>query len=190
MMGRMTLRTRLVMLVVAAIVPLFGLSIFKAWVDSDAAIKRATANLQFAVSLVAANQARVAESAHQLLISIANMPGLTSEKSLDCQRYFKTLREKFSIYANLGIIGVDGYASPSANIGAPQCPRLTKTFEDVVDRRARVRRSVPGIVRRPVRKASQRIHLMQQFSRLTHAFIMAEPCDPGEQGGTKHAHWV
>lgn len=110
MMGRMTLRTRLVMLVVAAIVPLFGLSIFKAWVDSDAAIKRATANLQFAVSLVAANQARVAESAHQILISIASMPGLTSEKSLDCQRYFKTLREKFSIYANLGIIGVDGYA--------------------------------------------------------------------------------
>lgn len=110
MTGRMTLRTRLVMLVVAAIVPLFGLSIFKAWVNSDAAINRATANLQFAASLVAANQERMVDSAHQLLISIANVPGLSSEKSLDCQRYFKTLKEQFSIYANLGIIGVDGHA--------------------------------------------------------------------------------
>jgi len=110
MKWQMTLRARLVMLVVAAIVPLFGLSIFKAWVNSDAAIKRATANLQFAASLVAANQERMVDSAHQLLISMANMPGLSSEKSLDCQRYFQTLREKFSIYANLGIIGADGYA--------------------------------------------------------------------------------
>lgn len=136
MTGRMTLRARLVMLVVAAIVPLFGLSIFKAWVDSDAAINRATANLQFAASLVAANQERMVDSAHQLLISIANVPGLASEKSLDCQRYFKTLREKFSIYANLGIVGVDGYARCHGVDGQPAYVGDRDYFRAAVARRS------------------------------------------------------
>ncbi|NMM11576.1 MAG: PAS domain S-box protein [Polaromonas sp.] len=105
---RITLRTRLVLLVVAALVPLFGLSMLQAWLNADAAISRTTGDLKFAASLIAANQGRVADSAHQLLSSIAGAPGLTDGKAEDCQRYFKTLKEQLSAYANLGIIGLDG----------------------------------------------------------------------------------
>jgi PAS domain S-box-containing protein len=103
-----TLRTRIVMLVVAAIVPLFGLSIFKAWLSEDAAIGRATSNLQVAASLVAANQEQFTNSSFQLLVAIANAPGLLEAKPADCQRYLKALMDGLPVYANLGLIGLDG----------------------------------------------------------------------------------
>ncbi|MGH8857570.1 MAG: PAS domain-containing protein, partial [Polaromonas sp.] len=116
---QITLRTRLVMLVVAAIVPLFGLSMVKAWLDAEAAISRAADNLKFAASLVAANQERVANSAHQILLSIANVPGLGVGKNPDCQRYFKTLNAQLAVYANLGIIGLDGYSACHGEANRP-----------------------------------------------------------------------
>ena len=106
---QITLRTRIVMLVVAAIVPLFGLAIFKAWLSEGDAISRATGNLQVAASLVAANQDRVTSSSFQLLLAIATAPGLLESKPADCQRYLKSLLVPLPVYANLGIIGLDGY---------------------------------------------------------------------------------
>jgi PAS domain S-box-containing protein len=106
---KITLRTRIVMLVVAAIVPLFGLSTFKAWLSEDAAINRATGNLQVAAALAAANQDRVTSSSFQLLLAIANAPGLLEGKPADCQRYLKALLDPLPVYANLGLIGLDGY---------------------------------------------------------------------------------
>lgn len=106
---KITLRTRIVALVVAAIVPLFGLSIFKAWLSEDAAIARATGNLQVAAALVAASQDRVTSSSFQLLLAIANAPGLLEGTPADCQRYLKALLDPLPVYANLGLIGLDGY---------------------------------------------------------------------------------
>ena len=59
-----TLRTRLVMLMLAAIVPLFGLAVVGAMLTSAKAVSLARKNLEFSASLVAANQERVAASAH------------------------------------------------------------------------------------------------------------------------------
>jgi PAS domain S-box-containing protein len=106
---KITLRTRIVMLVVAAIVPLFGLSIFKASLSEDAAISRTMGNLQVAAALVAANQDRLTSSAFQILQAIANAPGLLEGNPADCQRYFKTVLDPLPVYANLGLIGLDGY---------------------------------------------------------------------------------
>src|SRR5665647_921017 len=97
---KMTLRARLVMLVMVCIVPLLGLSMLKAWQNEDAAIGRATDNLNVAASLLAANQDRVAASAYQLLLAIANAPGLVEGKTADCQRYLKTLKDQLPVYAN------------------------------------------------------------------------------------------
>lgn len=97
------------MLVFAAIIPLLAMALFNAWRNADAAVNRATDHLKFAASLVAANQLRVTESAHQILTAIANAPGLLEGNPSDCHRYLKTLRERFPVYGNLGIIGLDGY---------------------------------------------------------------------------------
>ncbi|HAL37542.1 MAG TPA: hypothetical protein DCP03_05265, partial [Polaromonas sp.] len=106
---KITLRTRLVLLALAAIVPLFGLSMVEAWWQEDAAISRASDNLKVAASLLAANQERVAASAYQLLLAIANAPGLADGKTANCQRYLKTLKDQLPVYANLGVMGLDGY---------------------------------------------------------------------------------
>ena len=106
---QITLRTRIVMLVVAAIVPLIGLAIFNARLDEDIAIDRATVNLKTSAALVAANQDRVVNSAYQMLLAMANAPGLVEGKPAECQRYLKGLKDALPIYANLGIIDLDGH---------------------------------------------------------------------------------
>ena len=109
MKSPVTLRARLVVLVFAAIIPLLGMALFNAWRNADGAVNRATEQLKFAASLVAANQVQVVESARQILTAIANAPGLLEGDPEDCQRYLKTLNDRFSVYANLGLIGTNGH---------------------------------------------------------------------------------
>ena len=109
MKPQMTLRTRLVALVIAAVVPLFGLSVVKAVLETDAAVAQATQSLELAASLAAAGQEQLTDSAKQILAAIANVPGLSEMPVADCQRYFNTLNDQLPIYANLGIIAADGY---------------------------------------------------------------------------------
>ena len=103
-----TLQSRLVMLVLAAIVPLFGLSIVGAVLTATEAVSRATQNLAFSASLVAANQAQVAESARQVLTTIANTPELVAVNSPLCHQPFKRLNDHLPMYANLGVIDAHG----------------------------------------------------------------------------------
>ncbi|CAN5238869.1 hypothetical protein BH10PSE16_BH10PSE16_24850 [soil metagenome] len=134
---RLTLRHRIVLLVVVAIVPLLGMALINAWRNADAAVSRATDNLRFVASLVAGSQDRMTDSAHQLLMAIANAPGLEEGKTADCQRYLKTLKDQFSIYANLGLIGADGYLRcDSSSKGVKRFVGDRDYFQAAVARRA------------------------------------------------------
>ena len=104
-----TLRIRLVMLVLAAMVPLFGLAVVGAVMTSGKAVSQARQNLEFTASLVAANQDRVAASAHQMLTAIASMPIVQEGRDADCQQYLQRLNSQLQGYANLGIVGIDGH---------------------------------------------------------------------------------
>lgn len=113
MKAQITLRTRLVMLVLAAIVPLFGLSIYKAVYNAEAAVARAVADLQFAGSLAASNQQQLAETARQVLTAIIHAPDLRDIKggrSERCDHYLAELKRQISLYANLGVVAADGQA--------------------------------------------------------------------------------
>lgn len=116
---QITLRTRLVFLVLAAIIPLFGLSIFKAVYNADVAVERAMTDLQFAASLAASNQQQLAETARQVLTSVVHAPELLSDENGKtvkggrggrCDDYLVELNRLFPLYANLGIVGMDGRA--------------------------------------------------------------------------------
>ncbi|MFC5521720.1 PAS domain S-box protein [Polaromonas jejuensis] len=132
---QITLRARLVILVVAAIVPLFGLSMFKAWLNADAAVARALTELQFTVSLAASSQQRMTETAHQLLTAIAHVPDIRDGKVLRCNRYLAELKQLFPGYANLGIVGADGYARCNGVSGPPGYLGDRAYFRDAVARR-------------------------------------------------------
>ncbi len=106
---RISLRTRIIMLVLIAIVPLLALSLLKAWLTASAGVNRATENLKFAVTLVAGSQERIDVSTQHILMAVANAPGLLAKGSQECQRYLQTLKKELSMYRNLGLIGLDGY---------------------------------------------------------------------------------
>ncbi|MCJ7800313.1 MAG: PAS domain S-box protein, partial [Polaromonas sp.] len=90
--------------------PLFGLSALNAWLNANAAVERALTDLRFAVSLAASNQQRVAETAHHVLTVITHVPDSADGQSAGCNRLLGVLRQQFPGYANLGIVGADGYA--------------------------------------------------------------------------------
>ena len=114
-----TLRTRLVMLVLAAIVPLFGIAVIGAVLTSGKAVSQARQNLEFSASLVAANQERVAASAHQILTAIASTPVVQMHKDADCRQYLQVLNSQALGYVNLGIVGLDGYLRCHAMDASP-----------------------------------------------------------------------
>ncbi|MHB1198245.1 MAG: PAS domain S-box protein [Polaromonas sp.] len=103
-----TLRGRLVMLVLVAILPLFGLAFVRAWLNANTAISEATEHLQVAEVLVTARQNDVIDSARHILLAITQAPGLVSGSNADCQRYLQTLKAQLPEYANLVLASPDG----------------------------------------------------------------------------------
>lgn len=104
-----SLRARLVLLVIAAITPLLAFSLYRAASQTDQELARARASLEFAASLAVASQERVAESARLLLTAMVNLPDLHDGKNFRCDAYFDRFRGRFPAYANMGLTGLDGY---------------------------------------------------------------------------------
>src|SRR4051812_33818892 len=103
-----TLRTRLVILVLAAIVPLFFLSLIKAVYSANDAVERATTDLEFAASLAASSQQRLADTARQVLTAILPAPDLRKDGRARCDRFLAELIRQFPLYPNLGVINAEG----------------------------------------------------------------------------------
>jgi PAS domain S-box-containing protein len=106
---RLGLRGRLVALVVAAVLPLFGLSLFSAWRDAQAARDAARDNLRFAASLAASSQTQAAESVRSLLTAVANVPGLHEADDAQCRAYFEALHVRLPGYVNFGVLDPQGH---------------------------------------------------------------------------------
>jgi PAS domain S-box-containing protein len=115
MQGRLSLRERLVILMVAAILPLFALSFWLALRETRSATDLAQSQLKFAASLVAANQDAAVESARQLLGAVSALPLLRSGGQSRCQSYFEGLRNHYPMYSNIGLLGLDGHVVCHAN---------------------------------------------------------------------------
>ncbi len=105
----LNLRKRLMLLMVATLLPLFALSIFKAWFNTHVAVAQAKTNLSSAASLAAAGQQRASETVQQVLTAIMKTPDIHDGQPVRCARYLAELRRALPLYANLGIIDLDGY---------------------------------------------------------------------------------
>jgi PAS domain S-box-containing protein len=116
MQGRLSLRERLVILMVAAILPLFALSFWLALRENRSATELTQSQLKFAASLVAANQDAAVESARQLLGAVSAVPLLRSGGQSRCQTYFEGLRSHYPMYSNIGLLGLDGQVVCHASV--------------------------------------------------------------------------
>ena len=103
-----TLRSLMVVLVVAAIAPLFAFSVIRTVINTDRDLVSARQNLEFNASAIAQAQERVADSARQLLVSVARVPGLVDGAGGECASYFRNLISDLKVYTNIGIISAQG----------------------------------------------------------------------------------
>ncbi len=119
MKRELTLRTRLVIVVLTAILPLFALSLVGVVLNTNEAVSQARTDLALSASLVAANQQKSADAARQILTAIANTPQLLDSERSVCKSYFSSLRTQLGVYSNLGVIELDGQLRCDSLAGSP-----------------------------------------------------------------------
>ena len=105
-----SLRSRILLLLLAAIFPVFCVYITKAIFATEAAIERATNSLQLEASLIAAQHNQVVETARQVLTAISSVQSVREGEDQRCSQYLAQLQQRYDSYTSFGVIGLDGYA--------------------------------------------------------------------------------
>ena len=121
MQGRLTLQERLVVLVLAAILPLAGLSVWFVSREVESTTELARSQLRFTASAVAAGQDSVIDSVHHLLGAVVAMPELRGLGAEACVRQLAALRDRYPIYGNMGVADPQGRGL-DAHVTAAQPP--------------------------------------------------------------------
>lgn len=111
MLSCLGLRSRLILLVLAALAPVFVLFSCSAAKNQQTVLALAKSSLQSEVLLAAAHQQRLIDRVAQLLADIASGPSIKDTRNRLCVEYLKNLQTRDSIYSNLGVIGLDGKLS-------------------------------------------------------------------------------
>lgn len=115
-----SLRVRLILLVLAAILPLCVWSVYNSVRESQTNLEAARTNLRTLAALAAARQDQVIESARYLLTAVGQAPGLDAADAAECTAYFQKLRANFPAFTNFGLLGADGYTRCHSNRTAPE----------------------------------------------------------------------
>lgn len=108
------LRSRLVLLVLIALVPVFALFAYSAANNERTAVALAQASLQSQALLAAAHQQRLVERVAQLLGDMASGPSIKDTRDRQCVQHLRNLHVINPGYTNLGVVGLDGYVSCQA----------------------------------------------------------------------------
>jgi steroid delta-isomerase-like uncharacterized protein len=101
------LRVRFLLLVLATVLPALGLLILSANEQRDQAVETARTNTRGLASLAAADQQRQIEATRQLLVVLARLPEVQSGGDT-CSTLLADLNDQFPLYANLGVIALNG----------------------------------------------------------------------------------
>ncbi|HXE47013.1 MAG TPA: hypothetical protein VN663_01510, partial [Ramlibacter sp.] len=112
---RLSLRERLLLLVVAAMLPLTALLVWISVREMQDDIQDAQTQLMFAASLIAAHQDRNVADARNLLATIGAMPQMRRPESKSCEKFFQTLHTLHPVYSNFGIVDLNGDAVCAAS---------------------------------------------------------------------------
>lgn len=105
-----SLRVRLVLLVLFAVIPALGLILYTASEQRRAAAGEAQANALRLAQSVSSTQDDLFEGARQLLIALAQIPVVRGDNPAECNSLFSVLVKKYASYTNLGVV------TPAGNI--------------------------------------------------------------------------
>lgn len=103
-----TLRARLILLVLIAVLPAFGLMFFTAADQRNSAAREAQQNALRLARSAAATQNGSIEGARQLLAALAQVPAVRSGNAADCDAIFRRLHKHNPNYAHIGAVKLNG----------------------------------------------------------------------------------
>jgi len=109
-----SLRFRLLMLMVIAIVPALGLAVYTGLEQRQAAALEAQTSAMRLARLAAADQDRLIADAHQLPNVLARFPDFRDCPSTSFSAFLASLLEDYPLYADLGVARLDGTVVCSA----------------------------------------------------------------------------
>ena len=128
-----SLRSRLLLLVLFAVIPAFLLTIFTNWNERRLAATEVREEALRLARLAAADQEQLVESVHQLLLTLARLPEVHDGAAAHCQALLADLLRQHRRYTNLGVIKANGdvvcSGSPVAKANVPE----TDTFASPCD---------------------------------------------------------
>jgi len=103
-----SLRTRLLLLVLLAVIPALGLTLYTNLEERQLRKALVQEHAMRLSRLVSADHERLIADARKLLAALARLPGVREGKRAACDPLFADLLTRHSSYANLGVIGADG----------------------------------------------------------------------------------
>lgn len=108
-MRKMGLHSRLVVILIVALLPVFGFLIYASLKNQDDRLSQASSNLQTVAQLSALGTERTVEGARQMLGVITSGPSLKSSglNSL-CIEFLGNIRSTYQNYANIGFLDAEG----------------------------------------------------------------------------------
>lgn len=103
-----TLRARLLLLVLLAVLPAISLTLYTGHQQRRWAAARAWENALRLTRLAAAQQQQLTDGARQLLFGLAQLPAVHDGDAVACSAVFADLLKQYPVYANLGAITPNG----------------------------------------------------------------------------------
>jgi PAS domain S-box-containing protein len=99
-----SVRARLVLLVLLAILPALGLAFYTGLQHRRMAAAKAQQAALRLVRIAAADYEQLIQQAHQLLLVLSRLPSVTGHDAQACSAFLGNLLKKYSEYANLGVV--------------------------------------------------------------------------------------
>jgi hypothetical protein len=118
----LSLRVRLLLLVLVALIPTRGLGVYTSWEMRQVARTEALQDAMRLARIASTSGERLVEGAQQLLFTLARLPEVRRQDAAACSRLLADLLQSYPHFSNLGV------AAPSGKIYCSAVP-----FEGVAD---------------------------------------------------------
>jgi signal transduction histidine kinase len=103
-----SLRTRLLVLVLVAVIPALGLTLYTNLEERQLRKALVQEHAMRLSRLVSADHERLIEDTRRFLVTLARLPAVRDHNPASCNALFADLLAQRSSYGNLGVIGTDG----------------------------------------------------------------------------------
>ncbi len=128
------LRLRLLLVILLAVLPLAGLTVYAGLQQRHEAVRAAQQEALRVARLAASDQERITDGARQLLVALANTPSVREQDAGACARLVADVLRQNPLYQNIGVATTDGAlfcsaVEPGAQVSVARRPAFQHALE-------------------------------------------------------------